>query len=655
MNIFTRIKKFVSEYEKTSLIFLCIFISFIVAGLFTLGGFNGTGKSYTLNKNFSIVYELSMTEEQEHLTDVYINIGNIYKSEGSKATLTLSRSSSDGNSWITTSLGSVTVYNVVAEKEENRNFNWIAAFTDKSISSSYRYIKVSADCDLQLNEIIFIGDDGKVIPVKINSKMSEVSSVKSASATLDRQGSFCKNSSSMFRFSQSEAYIISTINNIKLGSSYESNAKYVNTSSFGALGLYIIMFCSFIFGNGTFGMRMASFISSVVSLLLLYKLVKKAFNPRAAVIFSFCYALSGITLSVGRLATPYSVSICFIVCSIYFMSAFLQKGLSSAHMNKSAANILLSGVFFAFGLGIYPPFFVAYLLVFALFAFGMIRQKKAHEYRLKKLAGEYSKKMSEVSAEEKVSLKEEGLIRTKNEIIDYKRKKSVSLSAFLFGFVGVFLIAFTALSLSSYNYLIKSEGDPSVGGNAFLLSATQFFNAFANPDSTMYSSVNAILPTGWFVSLKGATIFNASYEDFYAAVNANTNIALALLSLLCFSYSAAHFIQNFNSDDKEYKVFARNFCLLAVGFIGPIVSALFIKNCSAEQSLLFSVFYMSFIPLAFCVAGENFKKVIKIALVAVAAVFVLQTPMIFGFKVPVIMERIAFGWTSIMNNGFYRI
>lgn len=651
-----KIKNFLSEYDKSALTFLCIFISFVAVGLFTLGGFNGTGKSFTLEKNSSVVYELSMTEDQKYLKDVYINVGNIYKSAGSKATLSVLRSSSgDGKSWIKTSLGDVTVYNVVSDKEENRNFNWIPAFTDKNISSSYKYIKVSSDSDLQLNEIIFTGDDGKVIPAKVNSKLSEISSAKSAAATLDRQGSFYRNSSFMFRFSQSEAYIISTINNIKLGSSYSSGAEYVNTSSFGALGLYLIMFGSLVFGNGTFGMRIMPFIASAVSLFVLYKLMKRVFGGRAAVTFAFCYALSGVTLSVGRLAMPYSISVCFIVCSIYFMSVFMQKGISSAHRIKSSANIFLSGVFFSLGLAVYPPFSAAYLIVFALFALGMIKQKKAHEYRMKKLSGEYAEKMNGVSAKEKASLKEEGLVKTKNEIISYKKKKDVSVSAFLLGFVGALLIAFTALSLSSYSYMIKSDGNPAVGGNAFFLSLKQFFKSFTRSDSTMYSVVNAVSPFGWFISLKGATEYSMSSDDFYMALNANMNIALALFCLVSLVCSAAYLVKNFKSKDKKYKAFARNFCLLSGGLICSVIPALFIKNCSAVQSLAFSVFYMSFIPLASSVNGKKFKSITIIAAAAISAVFILQTPMIFCYKVPVLLERIAFGWTSVLNNGFYRI
>ena len=48
-------------------------------------------------------------------------------------------------------------------------------------------------------------------------------------------------------------------------------------------------------------------------------------------------------------------------------------------------------------------------------------------------------------------------------------------------------------------------------------------------------------------------------------------------------------------------------------------------------------------------------KVLAALLVLYAVVFILMLPMTYGFPTTVSAARYCFGWTSFLNNGFYRI
>ena len=43
-----------------------------------------------------------------------------------------------------------------------------------------------------------------------------------------------------------------------------------------------------------------------------------------------------------------------------------------------------------------------------------------------------------------------------------------------------------------------------------------------------------------------------------------------------------------------------------------------------------------------------------VALGAVAVLFVLALPSVYGFAVPKWLANVAFGWTNVLNNGFFR-
>ena len=114
----------------------------------------------------------------------------------------------------------------------------------------------------------------------------------------------------------------------------------------------------------------------------------------------------------------------------------------------------------------------------------------------------------------------------------------------------------------------------------------------------------------------------------------------------------------------------RAYAVFALGTLASVLSYAFSPNATAANSLLFSAFYVGFVPLAFYTAyvhdksgetrvlGIRMNATVKVlaAFIAVyALVFILMLPMTFCFPTYTAAAKYCFGWTSFINNGYYRI
>lgn len=73
-------------------------------------------------------------------------------------------------------MGEATIGNIYSKKDktEGANFNWISIATGKDkLDASAKTISFSATANLDLNEIVCIGNDGKPIPMSVNTELSQ--------------------------------------------------------------------------------------------------------------------------------------------------------------------------------------------------------------------------------------------------------------------------------------------------------------------------------------------------------------------------------------------------------------------------------------------------------------------------------------------------
>ena len=107
----------------------------------------------------------------------------------------------------------------------------------------------------------------------------------------------------------------------------------------------------------------------------------------------------------------------------------------------------------------------------------------------------------------------------------------------------------------------------------------------------------------------------------------------------------------------------RIFFVLLGGVLCAVLAGAVKGNAAALNAGLFSALYVGFSPLA-CYAltpeqaDENALALgdvlLVVALGAVAVLFVLALPSVYGFAVPKWLANVAFGWTNVLNNGFFR-
>lgn len=170
-------KKARGRLSGFSVAFIILFVLFFAAGFGSLGSFRSTGKafSYVSGDNNIAVFNLEMTDKQSKLTAVYVNVGNVYTELGADTKITVKRTNSlDTKPGIT--VGEATIGNIYSKKDktEGANFNWISIATGKDkLDASAKTISFSATANLDLNEIVCIGNDGKPIPMSVNTELSQ--------------------------------------------------------------------------------------------------------------------------------------------------------------------------------------------------------------------------------------------------------------------------------------------------------------------------------------------------------------------------------------------------------------------------------------------------------------------------------------------------
>ena len=382
-------KRRLSKFARA---FIILFAVFLTAGFFTLGSFRSTGKTfgYVAGDDSLAAFNLNMTEEQSKLTAVYINVGSIYLEPGEYASVTVRRSTS-ANTKPNYTVGSAKLGNIYSEKndsniKEGANFNWVTVAAEKNLTA--KCITVSATANIDINEIVCIGDDGKTIPLSVNVEFSQGNYSKSELANaIDAQNSFSASDSAWKNFTQEEGYYMTSIHTVLGGGEITSESVYNVDGDFNSLATVLLLPSVAIFGDSTFALRLTPFLATSATLLLVYLFASLLFkDEKYGFIFSLIFAFGGLATTVGRLGAPYALITCFLVASLYFMYRFFAKGISSERIIKDGLNILFSGLFAALALAMNFLTIIPVAGILILFAFGMRRQKLAYINELNKSA-----------------------------------------------------------------------------------------------------------------------------------------------------------------------------------------------------------------------------------------------------------------------------
>lgn len=518
---------------KFSFAFFILALVFLLVGLGTLGTPSATGSSYELKTGTTVVFRLQKSEEREDQTElkyIYFNFGNMRTEPGTIASVRVRRSNSSATSWYSSHLGEAKLANVTAEEETTKGilFNWFTPYdlTETAYGiSSYPYYELTAPkCDILINEIVFVANDGSVIQAEIDRDKSKNIDIEKAAALLDRQHKPVAAQSSFFRLGEEEAYTMMTIAEMRAGKTYSDAAVYTVDKNYNAFGVDLLALSTLIFGMSPFGLRILPFLASFGCLLIGYYFAKKLFaSDKAGFVFGLLYALCGSSLAFGHLGTPLTIGLFFWFASLYYAYLFYSKGMEKAEV-KSAIPLICSGLAAAAAICVNGVYFVPVLGTVALFVFGMLRQQKAKAYYLEKAAKADEAAGVQETVSEEAASPAEGEAPAKTETArvkeEYTLKNRIAAAMFATSLVVGFVLITLFAILPVYSAYTKAYDNPAapslnifvllwqglkggfVGGNVYHVTQTgwrYFYETFVGQGSfaaRTFASVNAVAAVG---------------------------------------------------------------------------------------------------------------------------------------------------------------
>lgn len=698
----------ISVFGKTAIVLVLVFL---IVSACTIGGFTGAGRSYYLTADSSVVFYLDY-QEGAKLDRIYLNVGSVYEEVGKDFSVEFryaSKSSSSTPIFSSSTLGTVKLGNVYAADAENTkgtNYDWVKVFdlteSGRSLSTSYCLIRLTAKTEMLVNEVVFVDTEGDIIPTYVadkdvrtfftdvqwpyyrdlftkNDRVKEYGKSGDPARLTDAQDNYTDGNTVYTDFTQDEKYTLMQIDDLLLGRMVVDGTFHAQTD-FGPFAVLLPMLGTLIFGVSPFGLRIFSVLCTTAMIVFVYLLGKRLFKSNGFGFLFACFAaLGGLALTVGRLGLAYPMIALFLVAAYYFMFRFYEDGISKERPIKSAANVLVSGIFFAFAFAADPKTVFALIGLAALFVVGWVRiyrEGKAELAAVRKIA--LDKNAAAKSEEDMLknlqeSEQQERLIRMEN---GYSSR--ILWLFFFVSFVAATVLVTILSAIPSYFTYVKlyeaNPAVPTIGIFGLVWAAVK--DSFTLANTTAFTSANAVNPFGWFLSLKGATLFSSSNESVYIAMNAQMNLALAITSLIGLIFTTIYVILYF-ATGKTKSAYAsahtprilNAYFLLLAGVVTSLLQYLFVGGTSAADSLLFSVFYAGFAVLMFYTAyvhdtGVKQKlfgipmnttlKVMTGVCAVYAVIFVLTVPMQFSIPIAPLAAQICFGWTTFLNNGIYR-
>lgn len=593
------------------------------------------------------------------------------------------------------------------------NYGWVKAFdyTEDPVSySSYRLVRVSASCDMLLYGISFVDTEGEVIPAytaeadvrgffgssywpsyrdlfRANDRSSAYGALGDPAALTDGLAP-AAGDTAYSQFTQEEKYTLLQMDNIRLGS-IVADGTYNASTDFGPLAALLPMLGTLVFGVCPFGLRIVPLLCTAGLLAVLYLFGKELLRrPGWGFLLAALTAFGGLALTVGRLGLAYAPIALCVVAAYWCMFRFFRRGVSAAKPAASACSVLASGLCFALAMALDPKCIFALLGLAGLFAAGMVRQKRKDAAALAKVRaaaaeGEGAAPQNASDAPQNASAAPQGHVSDTPQSYALDTAQSYArrlawLSAVL-GFVAA-TVAFIALAFlpQYFTYMQLYEADPSAPSLGFFtLLFRALGDAFTVSDVTALSAANAASCFGWLIGFKGATLFSAGEGGTYIALNAQANYAMLLVALVGFVYSTAYTVryafcggQKRRDAGEAASSFVAAYCVLTAGALTSLLQYAFCGGANAAQSMLFYAFFFGYIPLLFALLRSRDASAPRVLfgirtdrtgiLLACAcalfiAVFALTLPMQFCIPLAEGAAAAMFGWTTLANNGVYRI
>ncbi len=668
-------KNFWKAASKYFRAFLILAIAFLVIGLGTLGSVMSTGDSFVLTakqdgdeKEPSLMFHVSLPEELSeevseynvYVKKILVNVGAVYAPVGEDTDIRIGRGTSPDLIYsLTYPLTVPSVYTPASEADEtegsyNGPYNW-AVFDVTSVTENgwrlhdYAYYFFAARTNsVRINEVVFIAENNSLSeeqrePIMLDAELDDASiirrmegestqdALKRASAVVDSQQLPNLSQSSFNRYSEEEAYSMMTIAEMRDGGTYVTGDTYLADTVYNALGTDILALGTLIFGMSPFGLRFFPFLAAFGVLIFGYLLVRDiSKSERAGFIFAVLYVLSAAFLAAGHLGTPLMLGVFFFVASAYFCYKFFAKGMKSANL-RGAAPVIWSALFGALAICTNGVWTIPMVGVVVLFAFGMVRQKKAKEYYLQKAEEAPAEVIQMEDGTEYEVTSEERTARVRAE---YSRKDRIAIASFVTVLlIGTFILSLLAV-IPAYLPYVRVLGDPALPMNVMQVAWKLFAGGFVGANVTSYAQ-------SWAMH----TLFKG-VGDLYAvtvagAITGIVAVVASIVALVWYLVSGKK-----EGDEKSAKVALRALVIAAAGLLLSLICSAF--GGGAFGFLLTALFFLFAIGGTAAdrvlVSGGKAAKVMMWVFVALLIIaFVLLIPFTVSIPLPAGLQTALFG------------
>ena len=504
-------RKIVKKISGYTLAFFVVLIVFFAVGISSLGSFVSTGGRLHVATNKKAYYQVTL-EKNQTLDAVYLNVGATYIKTGKDVTVTVQYStasvSSTADSW--TTLGSpVRLAHIYSETGKNgSNYNWVK-LTDGQKKTGVQQLALSADCNVDVNELICLDEKGEIIPLTASGRNSAYK-IEEVNKTLDAQHSFRAKTGGYYNFTQDEAYMLESIDNLTYGEKTYEGGEYLFTGEHNYLTVLLFTPLTLLFGKSVFALRLTPFLATCVLLVFAWFLMRELTkNDKSALVFFLLLATGGLFTTLARVGSGYALVTSAIVASGYFAYKFFARGISATRVKRDGLNVFFSGLFSAFALAMDASAVFPVLGVVALLGFGLHRQNKAKRLALQKAETDQARAQAQ-------------------RVFAYKTRVCYAYTA-LSLVAGTFFLLMIA-GVACYSAASRAYG-ADIGFVGMLWKGVA--NSFSGGNLTEYTAQTATGAWGWWIPLQSTTLF-----DGVAVLSATQSVTLiagcnVVLAILC--------------------------------------------------------------------------------------------------------------------------
>ncbi len=549
------------KYLNLITAFIAMLAVFFTVSVFTIGTTKDTGKSTHYEKGTTVYYTVNMSKS-DSLDSIYVNIGAIHAPVGEEVLVTVKYSTSSTGTSFSSFGKQLKIENYTA----GQNYNWVcvASGQKKKTSASMR-ISFSATSALEINEIVCLQPNGEKLTLDYSSSNNDYTR-EEVKNSFDAQDDFVIGDSAYYHFTDTEAKMLASMDNVRRGNDYAGTGVYTLANEYNYLANLLFIPSVATFGNSVFALRLPSVIATTLLIVVAFfflRLLTK--NDLTAFVATLIFA-PGLGVSLARVGSAYAHIACFLLLGAYFAYKFFAKGIYSKAIVKSSLNVFWAGLFSALALAVDTACIFPVLGIATILAFGWRRQALAKKIEL----------TADNADERKIKF-------------DYSRKDRISSCFAIVSFFGVYFLTCILSTVICYPAIARSYSADISFGSAIWEGIS---SSFIGGNALSTASVGDVF--GWFVGVSSGIGY----------------LILSIAGLISLCSLVAVIVYAFvkKQNEKEDLRLRRYVIVLASGMLCAFVAGLIKPSTSLAYFSLFGLFYCATIVTA---VGLGVKYLLK--------------------------------------------